>query len=111
MADTISGFMKTAESARPKSIVLWINEFFGDVLVQGKPFIESKYFDAHMGKVMGVVQMADLEKSTFGKDIEEMCARRLCFRDLPGSSMSLFSKSRLRSVKLDFYGQLQAIGI
>src|SRR5437762_5591865 len=38
LADTITGFAKLAETTLDKSIVVWINEFFGRVEHDGKPF-------------------------------------------------------------------------
>jgi hypothetical protein len=55
LADTLSGFKSLAQSCKSRSIVVWINEYFGPVEYDGKKFNQMAAFLEHQDKVAGTV--------------------------------------------------------
>ena len=109
--DTLTGFDALAKNAKDQSIIVWLNEFFGDIAHEGKTFAEMKIYDKHKTKIRGIVRIAKRNQDTFGKDIEQMALKRLTFAEvLDSASFQLMAKQRLVTVKKDLFGQLEAIG-
>lgn len=110
--DTLTGFDALAKNAKDQSIIVWLNEFFGDIAHEGKTFSEMKIYEKHKAKVRGIVRIAKRNQDTFGKDIEQMALKRLTFAEvLDSASFQLMAKQRLITVKKDLFGQLEAIGL
>lgn len=51
-------------------VVVWENEFFGDVAKDGKRFVESKLYEKHKARIAGLVTLHKRDFDTFGKDLE-----------------------------------------
>jgi hypothetical protein len=112
LGDTITGFAKLAETTLDKSIVVWINEFFGRVEHDGKRFLEMKAFTDHEAKVCGAVAIPRRNYQTFGRDVEIVIARKLTFEEaIRDGSFSLMTKQRLRVVQRDLFDQLDLLRI
>jgi hypothetical protein len=82
LADTLSGFKSLGESCESRSIVVWINEYFGPVERDGKKFSQMAVFLQHQDKVAGTVHIPRFSPDTFGRDLEEMIGRKLTFGEV-----------------------------
>ena len=112
LADTITGFVKLAETTVEKSIVVWINEFFGRVEHDGKSFVEMKAFTDNDTKVCGAVGIPRRNYETFGRDVESVIAQKLTFdQAIRDGSFSLMTKQRLKVVQRDLFEQLDRLSI
>ena len=112
MTDTVSGFAKIAATTSEKSIVVWVNEFFGPVVFQGRPFEEMKAYRDHAEKVHGVVIIPRRNRQTFGRDLEECLALKLTFEEaIKNGPMGLMSRQRLRVIQRELFEQLEALGL
>ena len=81
-------------------IVVWLNEFFGDIVAEGKKFEEMKVYLNNKDRVHGIVRIARQTGSTFGKDIQLMLDSKLTFDEVKGSAdFGLMAKSRLHRVQ------------
>lgn len=112
LQDTLSGLHSMAEMALPKSIVVWVNEYFGPVEHAGKAFHELPVFKNHADKIRGVVTLQKRNADTFGADIRDMVGQHLTFDEaLADSKVSMMAKQRLKMVKAEVYSQLKEIGL
>ena len=112
LADTITGFAKLAETTPDRSIVVWINEFFGRVEHDGKPFLEMKAFTDNEAKVCGAIGIPRRNYETFGRDVESVIAQKLTFEEaIRDASLSLMAKQRLKVVQRDLFEQLDRLSI
>ena len=112
LADTVTGFAKLAETTEDKSIIVWINEFFGRVEHDGKRFVEMKAYTDHEAKVCGAVGIPRRNYETFGRDVEVVIARKLTFEEaIRDGSFSIMTKQRLKVVQRDLFEQLDLLGI
>jgi hypothetical protein len=113
LTDTLNGFAKIAATSTGKNIVVWLNEYFGEVHgKEGQPFDELKVAQEHAGRVIGAVTIRERNHHTFGDDVKEMLERRMTFdAAIRDQAFSLVSKQRLAIVRRDLFEQLDAMAL
>ena len=59
MSDTLNGFGEVAKTAGQKNIIVWLNEYFGEVAGnEGKPFEELRVAQQHADRLVGSITIA-----------------------------------------------------
>lgn len=109
--DTLTGFDQLARQL-PESaqMVVWLNEYFGDILAEGKSFEEMKTYQINKHRVKGLVRIKRYTGETFGKDMEMMLDRKLTFDEAVSSSdFGLMAKQRLTMMKRDIFNQIALV--
>jgi hypothetical protein len=111
MSDTLNGFAEVAKTTTQRNVVIWLNEYFGEVAGEdGKPFEELKVARQHADKLAGAVTIRERNSNTFGHDVKQMLERRLTFDSaIRSDAFSLVSKQRLAIVQRDLYEQLDRL--
>jgi CobQ/CobB/MinD/ParA nucleotide binding domain len=110
--DTLNGFERLAETTGEQNLIVWLNEFFGQVDLNGKSFEELDVTRNHAGKLLGSVLIPDRTRNTFGDDVEQMLKRWLTFEEaIRTDDFSLVSKQRLEIVRRDLFAQLDQLPI
>jgi len=110
LGDTLAGFKSLAESCEPRSIVVWVNEYFGPVEKDGKTSSQMTAFLEHHDKVAGTVLIPRFSPDTFGRDLEDMIARKLTFGEIAwATGFTLMSKQRLRMIERELFEQLATL--
>jgi ASC-1-like (ASCH) protein len=93
-------------------IMIWENEFFGEVKKDGKKFIESKIHDKNKDKIKGIITINKQNADTFGKDISLMISNKLTFDEaLESNIFTIMPKQRLQLFRKFIFEQLSAVGI
>ena len=104
MVDTLSGFNDLASTTPAQNLVVWINEYFGPVEMNGKRFSEMKVFDQHSSRIRGVVSVPRRSADTFGRDIEQMLSSKLTFDEaISGREFSIMGRQRLELVRRELW--------
>jgi hypothetical protein len=112
LLDTLDGFRQLAESTGSKNIIVWINEFFGRVECDGKEFSQMNVYQRNAAKVLGSVGIPKRNQDTFGRDVEEMVARKLTFDEaITGAGSTIMTKQRLKIVQRELFEQLDKLCI
>ncbi|HLH30414.1 MAG TPA: conjugal transfer protein TraL [Terriglobia bacterium] len=113
MSDTLNGFAELAKTTRQKNIIVWLNEYFGEVVGnEGKPFEELKVTQQHAEKLAGAVTLRERNAQTFGADVKQMLERRLTFGSaIRSEDFTLISKQRLAIVRRDLFEQLDKLAL
>jgi hypothetical protein len=107
LGDTLKGFKSLADSSAERNIVVWLNEYFGLIERDGKTFTEMLAYQECAAKVFGLVRIPKRNQDTFGRDIEEVIARKLTFEEaIRNGRASVMSKQRLKVVQRDLFEQL-----
>ena len=111
LRDTLGGLASLAEQMPGNAeLVVWLNEFFGDIEAEGKTFEEMKVYQNNKDRVRGIVRIARQTGSTFGEDVKLMLDSKLTFDEIKQSpDFGLMSKSRLSKVKTAIFEQLATI--
>ncbi len=108
--DTMQGLASMLE-VHPAPVVVWLNEFFGEIEKDGKTFEDSNLFKKNKDRIAGVVKIARRNADTFGKDLETMVKHKLTFDEAMQSELfGIMPRQRLKMVKSALYEQLEAIG-
>jgi hypothetical protein len=109
--DTLAGFDTLAKSMPEQAeLVVWLNEFFGDIEVDGKPFEQMKVYERHKARVSRVIRIPRQTGSTFGKDMELLLHKRMTFAEVPASSeFGLMAKQRLSMMGSVIFKQLDQL--
>lgn len=112
MDDTLIGLnaLATAHSA---PIVVWENEFFGEVAKDGRRFTDSRSFAELQNRIKGVVTIHRRTADTFGKDMELMVKNKMTFDEAMKSPIfrTAAERNRLNTVRKSLFTQLAEIGI
>jgi len=110
LGDTLKGFKSLADSSADRNIVVWLNEYFGVIERDGKTFTDMLAYKESESKVCGLVHIARRNQDTFGRDVEDVIARKRTFEDaIRNGKASVMSKQRLRMVQRDLFEQLDEL--
>jgi hypothetical protein len=109
-SDTLNGLKRLAETTAEKNIVVWLNEYFGELVADGNTFTDLNIPDEEALKVLGFVLIREHNPQTFGDDVREMLERRLTFDEaIKRPEFSLVSKQRLTIVRRDIFEQIDSL--
>jgi hypothetical protein len=112
LEDTLKGFAALAETTLERSIVIWLNEYFGRIEQDGKEFTEMAICKQNEEKILGSVGVPKRNQDTFGRDVEEMIARKQTFEEaIAAGDISIMTKQRLKVVQRDLFEQLDALSL
>ncbi len=112
MTDTLNGFERLAQTTTEKNVIVWLNEYFGEVSNDGKPFEEFRVAQEQSDKLLGTVLIRERNPNTYGDDMRQMLAKRLTFDEAIGlGEFSLISKQRLTMIRRELFEQLDRIGM
>lgn len=108
LLDTLQGFDSLANQLPAGAdLVVWLNEFFGDIELDGKSFEDMKVYQRHRERVRALVRIPRQSSSTFGEDVKLMLGLRLTFDEVAKSpEFGLMAKQRLATVKGAIFEQL-----
>jgi hypothetical protein len=111
LIDTLSGFAEMAEQLPEQvKIIVWLNQHFGKIEADGKPFEEMNIYLENQDRVHGIVVVPKKNPATFGVDVEKMLKNHLTFDEVKHSpEFFVMNKSRIFQVKQDIYAQLKEI--
>jgi hypothetical protein len=109
MQDTLAGLAATINN-QAAPIVIWENEFFGEVKQGDKVLSDFKVVEGNPDRISGVVTIHKRNSDTFGTDIEMMVKAKLTFDEaLQSKDFGLMPKQRLKTVKKSIFDQLDAV--
>jgi hypothetical protein len=110
LADTLSGFARLAQTTGERNIVLWVNEYFGRVERDGRTLSELPVYIEHSSSVVGSVAIPRRNQDTFGRNVEDVIARKLTLQEaIDSSSLPIMVRQRLRVVQRELFDQLDSL--
>jgi hypothetical protein len=112
LKDTLGGLDEIASTTSGRNIVVWLNEYFGEVKSGGKKFEDMAVWAMHRDKFAGAVLIPQHNPQTWGEDVREMLERRMTFREaIESNHFSLVAKQRLQILRREIYEQLDRISL
>ncbi len=96
IGDTVLGLRSLALGFPTTPIVVWLNWYFGEIVMDGRPFEEFKVYQEFYKQFHAVITIPQGNKSTIGKDLETLFAKRQSFKNGIESSQSIVVRSRLQ---------------
>jgi hypothetical protein len=110
MTDTLNGFKRLAETTTEKNVIVWLNEYFGEISKDGKSFEQFRVDEEQAHKLLGTVRIRERNPNTYGDDMRQMLSQRLTFEEaIRLAEFSLASKQRLTIIRREFFEQLDRI--
>lgn len=111
LRDTVAGFDWLAQNMPAQTqIVVWLNEFFGPIEIDGKGFEEMKVFQRHRDRISALLRLPKQNEQTFGRDLKLMLDQRLTFAEAKASPhFNLFAKQRISMMERQFLDQLKLV--
>ncbi len=97
ITDTVNGLNTLALSFSGTPLVVWLNSFFGNVAMRGESFEKFIVYKENIKKFKAIIQLPIRKQSTFGKDLEELFARRETFEAAINSSLPVMTRQRLKT--------------
>lgn len=108
--DTLQGLSIMLKSQKAP-VVVWLNEFYGDVERDGRSFQESALYKDYQQRIRGVVRIEKGNPDTFGKDMEMLGKSKLTFDEaLRSPAFGIMPRQRLKMVREALFSQLDDIG-
>jgi hypothetical protein len=112
LTDTLNGFKRLAETTTEKNVIVWLNEYFGEISRDGKSFEEFRVAEEQADKLLGTVVIRERNPSTYGDDMRQILTKRLTFEEaIRLADFSLVSKQRLTIIRRELFDQLDRIGM
>lgn len=112
MTDTLNGFERIAQTTREKNVLVWLNEYFGEIVADDKPFEQFRVAQEHAAKLLGTVLIRERNPQTYGYDLRQVLANRLTFEEaIRSAEFSLVSKQRLTIIRRELFEQLDRLAL
>ncbi len=109
LQDTAQGFKSLIKNF-DVPIIVWKNEYFGSIEIDGKTFEDTKLYKDNVDKIKGMITIPTRNRDTFIKDIEEMVKKKLTFDEVKShSDFKMMEKQRLNIIKKDIFSQLDSV--
>ena len=110
LTDTLNGFKRLAETTTEKNVIVWLNEYFGEISKDGKSFEQFRVAEEQAHKLLGTVLIRERNPNTYGDDMRQMLSNRLTFEEaIRLAEFSLVSKQRLTIIRRELFEQLDQI--
>lgn len=107
--DTMTG-LQVMLSRHKGPVIVWLNEFFGELTNEGKSFMESELYLESKESIAGLVTLARKNQDTFGADMELMVKNKMTFdQAIASDQFRIMAKQRLKMMKADIFEQLDTI--
>lgn len=98
MMDTLSGLDRLFQNFPETQKVIWLNPFFGNIVLNGKNFSEFALYTNNANQVKAIIELPNIyEYQVTGRDVEKVISRRQNFKDVITSPDSFrATRSRLK---------------
>ncbi|MBQ4568256.1 MAG: conjugal transfer protein TraL [Desulfovibrio sp.] len=110
IVDTTGGLARLAMSFNDVPLIVWLNPFFGEIELDGKKFEEFKVYQEYSSLFKSIIHLPDLAKTTYGKDLEELFAKRQTF-EVGIKTSGIAIRTRLRRYWEEVFNQIKEADI
>jgi len=113
LLDTLSGVKTLASqfdyTQEGTNLVVWANEYFGDIESKGKKLEEMSAYKTHKDKMSGLI-VIDRQNELSRQDVKEMLESKLTFDDVKkAESFSFMAKNRINIFKGQIFESIDAV--
>ncbi|MGX7949500.1 nucleotide-binding protein [Oleidesulfovibrio alaskensis] len=111
IGDTVLGLRSLALGFPATPIVVWLNPYFGEIVMDGKSFEEFKVYQEFSEQFHAIIAIPQGNKATIGKDLETLFAKRQSFETAINSGQSIVVRSRLQRYRNELVAGIEQAGI
>jgi hypothetical protein len=101
MLDTAKALEAVIEQFPPSvELIVWLNEFFGPIVTDaGETFEQTPLYERNRARIAGLLRLQRLNPDTYGRNLREMLARQMTFREADQSpELRVVARQRLRQI-------------
>ncbi|RZA24573.1 MAG: conjugal transfer protein TraL [Proteobacteria bacterium] len=115
LSDTVTGFDSVASSLPPTAeLVVWLNEHFGPIEMNGKQFEELGIYKDYADRVKGIVRLHKKRADTFEADVRHMFEAKLTIEEILRETKNhvefgVMPRQRLLIIQREVFAQLDGI--
>lgn len=111
MEETLRGLQAILELGT-SPVVVWENEYYGPVTMNGKRFVQTTAYEKHKARVLGVVRLKKGDEKQIETDMSQMLSRRLTWDQAKvDSSFLVMQRQRLAVARRDIDGEIGKLPI
>lgn len=110
MEQTLVGLQSILQSC-PGKVVIWENEYFGAVDIDGKRIVETQLYKKHQDRIAGVIKIAKYPADTLAVDIKTILEKRMVLADGKTAGFRIPAQNRIENFKRDMFDQLERVGL
>jgi hypothetical protein len=111
IGDTVGGLKALAQDFPTTPIVVWLNHYFGEIEMKGRPFEEFNVYQEHHEQFHALITLPEGNRATIGKDLADMLSKRQSFTVAMESCSSIIVRSRLLRYWNTLLSAVDAAGI
>lgn len=115
LADTLTGFESIAQKFPEHEnfkIVVWLNEYFGEIVANGKTFERFNLYNDYKHRVFGIITMPKLAQ-LFEMDVRKMQEERMTFEEVlacgDGEVFNILQKRRVQMFQEQMYSKISVV--
>ena len=101
LGDTLANLDSLIDHFFDVPLIVWLNPFFGEITIDGNDFYSFKVYQKAQENYKAIIELPLLKADTFGKDFEELIAKRWSFNQAINSRLPLMTRSRLFNIWQD----------
>ncbi|MGL5905959.1 MAG: conjugal transfer protein TraL [Shewanella sp.] len=111
--DTLNGFKMLAQQLpAPTKFVVWLNPYWGPIEYDGIGFEQTKAYTEQKQRVAAIIQIPDLKKETFGRDLSDMLQAHQTFDEaLADSGLHIMTRQRLKLIRTNLFQLLDIAAV
>lgn len=109
--DTINGFAQLVNQfySNEAQFVVWLNPYWGAIEHDGKSFEQMKVYLDNKDRIFSIIQIPDLKKETYGRDLSDMLQQKLTFNEaLETPENGIMTRQRLKIVRDQLFSHLES---
>lgn len=111
MRDSLQGMVSLSKMTTRKNLVIWENQYFGQVEHKGIGLQDMKSFIDSSDSILGVVVLRSRTQSTFGEDIKKILSVNKTFDEaLSDKNFFIIEQSRIKTMRRDIYNCIDSVG-
>jgi ABC-type dipeptide/oligopeptide/nickel transport system ATPase component len=110
--DTLNGMKYIIDTFKEDNVNfnIWINEFFGKVIKDEKPFEQMEYYEKYKSNIHGIFTLPQVNANTYGVDLRKMHKAKQTFEEVAkDTEYKLMEKQRLIGYKNKLFDSLELI--
>ncbi len=112
LPDTLNGLEALLLNFPEVPVVIWQNEYFGKVQVNGRSFEDIKLYKENKKSIQGLITLEAQQPETFGFDLERMLQDRLTYEQArANSSYYIISRQRLVQIWRNIKQQIELVNL
>lgn len=79
-------------------IIVWLNPYFGEILIDGQQFQDFKTYQTVSADIKSIIEIPHIKQALFSRDLEGLLARKWSFEAGINSSLPIMTRQRLKTM-------------